>query len=331
VTNSPALRGILAASALLVVAVGVWLATRAAPTVGSTQAVAQAQPAIPAPRSMTAGTIETGQRPAQVPPSSDFAMLFRNAGNYRQFIIASLPAAKDGNAEAQYYLSAALRYCDETYRFYFKRKGKVLSLDEAIAVQTNRASFQYIDALKLAETRCREVNGHVDPAWGGADEWVARAAQAGQPVALLEKATRIFLESDMKVESPLRKADGESYSLDEARAMVRTAARSGNPAVLFALGELSLLMRPDQPEPEQQVESMAWRYAACLRGFDCSAEAEWHRAYCTVDPDCRAAEPGMEYLRRMAAQREMYDLELRASVINERINGGDWAALGLDE
>ena len=265
----------------------------------------------------------------KTPQLGDYSAMFREAGNYRQFITLALPAAKAGDVEAQYYVYSAMKYCEETYRFYFKRRERVLSVDEAIAVQTNRGSFQYIDALKAAHARCHEINGRLDLSWGSADEWLARAARAGQPEAVLATATRIFLESEMVLESPLRKPNGEAYTLDDARAMVRSAARSGHPTVLFELGELGLLMRPDQADADGVQENFAWRYVACLRGLDCSAQAEWHRGYCLADPDCKADEPGMDYLRRMALQRGITDLELRASVMVEKIEAGDWKSLGL--
>src|SRR6185437_13240508 len=48
------------------------------------------------------------------PPAPDFAEAFREASNYRSFIVSALAAAQRGDRDAEYFLSAALAYCDET-------------------------------------------------------------------------------------------------------------------------------------------------------------------------------------------------------------------------
>lgn len=274
------------------------------------------------------GEHASGPQESRATPPADFATLFQNAGDYRRFIERALPAAKGGDAEAQNYVAAALRYCDETYRLYFKRRDKVLSVDEALAIWTSRSDYQQVERLKVAAARCGDVYGRSDPAWGSADEWLARAALAGQPVALFRRGIQIWLEMDTNRAPTFSKPDGSPYTLDEARAMVRAAARSAHPEVLFELGDMRLLLKPDVDADGNQ-DSMAWRYVACLRGLDCRAESEWHRQFCTFDPDCRPDEPGMDYLRRMALQQGIYDLEARAFQISEKIDARDWAALGL--
>jgi hypothetical protein len=326
--GSPSLRAGLALAAMLALAAGVWHSTqsREPPHAGSTQRAAM----VPGEAPSAPQTEGAAPRPddAAVPSPGSFATRFQDAGNYSQFIESALPAAKGGDAEAQNYIAAALQYCDETYRLYFKRRDKVLSVDDAIATWTSRSDYRQVENLKVAEAHCGDVYGRVDPAWGSATEWLARAAQAGQPVALFRKGTQIWMDMESNRAPTYSRPDGTPYTLDEARAMVRAAARSANPEVLFEVGDMTLLLKPDS-DHEDNRDTWTWRYVACLRGLDCRAEANWHRQFCTWDPDCRPDEPGMDYLRRVALQNGIYDLELRASQVNERIDARDWVALEL--
>jgi hypothetical protein len=65
---------------------------------------------------------------------------FAESKNYWGFAHDVLPAAKAGNADAQFYLSKVLEFCDYANRAHFTQKGAVLTLDQALqlAAKQNR-------------------------------------------------------------------------------------------------------------------------------------------------------------------------------------------------
>jgi hypothetical protein len=59
---------------------------------------------------------------------------FVHASNYYEFIRNAIGAAREGNPEAQFYISEALNYCDWGYNSFFRRKpdSPATSLEEAM-------------------------------------------------------------------------------------------------------------------------------------------------------------------------------------------------------
>ena len=265
--------------------------------------------------------------------NASFKNRFRNAGNYRTFLTEALPAAQAGNADAQYYVSAALAFCDETWRFFFKRKDRILSVDEAIAERNSTRDWSLIRGIRRADDRCHDVTSEPEPSWGSADQWLAKATESGQSLAQTVTALKIALQVSAPGLSIIKKTgesnSGETYSLDDARALASAAIASKNPEVIFHLSDFVGSLHPDLPDEELVQEAFAWKYAACLRGLDCSAESEWHTNMCVGDPGCLPQESGTDYLRRLASLLNMADLEQRAKSVNEMIDAGDWDALGL--
>jgi hypothetical protein len=288
----------------------------------------QASPRATASHAGTAKSIVVAPAASTV---SDYAKVFREATNYRNFILSALPAAQNGDRDAQYYLSAALAYCAETNRFFFQRRERTLSVDGAIA---ERAAFPGNDmtgAIRRAYGRCHEVNAAHDPAWGTSDQWLAKASDAGQPVAQVRTATDIFLRivTTGAAEVPKSGSSEETRNLSDARSLVRAAVESKNPEVIFETGDLLGLLNPELSQTESYHEALTWRYVACLRGLDCSASAEWLLQLCLSDATCLQDESGIDYLRRSAQTSHMVDLEEKANSLNDKIDAQAWDQLGL--
>ena len=290
-----------------------------------------------APTSPRATLSHVGTAKSQVvtrrvgPPTIDYAKAFRESSNYRSFILSALPAAQSGDRDAQYYLHAALAYCDETYRFFFLRRGKVLSLDEAIAVRNALPGASMTEAIKRSYSRCHEVNETKDPGWGTAEEWLSKANEAGQPVAQMETAQKIFLRPLLgggdasKSEDPAI-AQG-TYSA--ARSLVRAAIESKDPQVIFDVGALQGFLEKGESKEQLTYGAITWYYVACLRGLDCGVDAEWHRQLCLGNSNCLPGESGVDYLKRLAPTMNVSDLEIRAYDLNAKIDAGAWDELGL--
>jgi hypothetical protein len=280
-----------------------------------------------------AGDVKSNAAKSAVASATDYAKAFRESTDYRRFILTALPAAQSGDADAAYYVSAALAYCDETNRFFFKRRDKTFSLDEAIA---DRARFpwpNYTEAIRRADRRCHDVNAAKDPGWGTANQWLAKAAEAGQPVAQVQTAAAAFDEFARTdtTEVPKSGPPGGIRNLSDARALTRVALERNNPEVVFNVSFLLALFRPDIDQSEYRRESLIWQYAACLRGLDCSANADWYFQMCLADPGCLSGDNGLDYLRRSAESVNVYDIEQKARELSAKIDAQAWSELGFGE
>lgn len=300
-------------------------ATHAASLIGSA-ATASATPTKPHPNLAQS-------HPAQpaVPAATDYGKAFRASTDYRRFVLDALAAAQSGDRDAQYYVHAALAYCDETYKFYFHPRGKLLSVDEAIEVRNDLPGPSMTEAIKRAYTRCNGINEAKNPGWGTSGEWLAKATDAGQPLAQMETAQKIFLR-------PLTRAGVVSDSEDpaiaqgtytEARLLARAGLESKDPQAIFDMGDLLGFLKNGEPNEQLTKEAITWRYVACLRGLDCGVDAEWHLQFCLWDSNCLPQETGVDYLRRIAPMMNVTDLDERARALNAKIDAGAWDELGL--
>jgi hypothetical protein len=262
---------------------------------------------------------------------NDYANAFRASTDYRDFILAALPAAQKGNADAAYYLSAALAYCDETYRFFFKKRDRTLKVDEAIADKARFPWPNYTDAIRLADARCHEVNAAREPRWGTADQWLAMAAEAGQPIAQIQTAASKFIAASVAGQTQKPSATGQNGELATARTLARVALETRQPEVVFQMADLLALFKPEISQSDFLRESLTWRYAACLRGLDCSATAEWYRQICLADPGCLPGDSGSDYLRRTAESVAEYDIEQKATELNAKLDAQAWKELGFGD
>src|SRR6185312_12471082 len=263
---------------------------------------------------------------AAAPAAIDYGKRFRAATDYRSFVLSALAAARSGDRDAQYYVHAALAYCDETYKFYFHPRGKLLSVDEAIEVRSDLPGPSMTEAIKRAYTRCNGINEAKNPGWGTSGEWLAKATDAGQPLAQMETAQKIFLR-------PLTRAgvvsDSENPAIaqgtyTEARSLARAGVESKDPQAIFDMGDLQGFLKNGEPNEQLTKDAITWRYVACLRGLDCGVDAEWHLQFCLWDSNCLPQETGADYLRRIAPMMNVIDLEERARGLNAKIDAGAW-------
>ena len=325
------------------VATGIWYGIsqlpRSAPALPTKPAVSPRD--LPAPEAVSPETAAPGPKPTlEDSQIADFSATFRKAENYRQFIVDALPAARNGNADAQYYISAAMKYCADI-RGYFGGRNKMISLEAAIERWASTQARGMGDFLQRAESLCRDFWDNPDTSWGSVDEWQTRAAESGQPVAKVLKAQQILLQKRSAgqqkmthVSNPDDPSTWQSYQLTEddlrePRALVTEALVTRNPEAIAHIGDLAYLLNPDRPDVDEGGESWVWLYAACLRGLDCSGQAEWRRQICGFEPDCSPQQEGLDFLRQLAPRLDLMNLEARAYALNDRIDQAQWNALGL--
>ena len=112
---------------------------------------------------------------------TDYKKEFASSDNYWEFAHAILPAAKAGNADAQFYLYRVLERCDEYNRMYFQHRGQRLALDQGLQFAVQR--HLSIDVAQSVFDRCHLFQESDLTELGSATDWLERATDAGHPLA----------------------------------------------------------------------------------------------------------------------------------------------------
>lgn len=225
--------------------------------------------AIPSP-----ATRPVAARPPQVDDSGtvegrDWNQLYRGSTDYFLLAGALADAAVTGDARAPYVLSRVLLECQVqaiTLRSY--SGGAVAERVQAYLVNTPSISEAHRAAFVRRASQCERLFS--ENAFAGHDlpdeaqqfqYWRDLAIEAGDPLALMERATRTALTYRATEDSELASEHREALFKD-----LRVAVTSREPQALLQIGEL--LVQPsltDDPEV-----GFAWWAAACQTGYDCS-------------------------------------------------------------
>jgi len=265
---------------------------------------------------------------SQPAPRVDYAARLRAASDYLDFVRSLQGAASTGDHAAQFYTFRAFDYCDDGYRGYFwSRRGR-LTLDDALKRAATRFPFD-TDEVRRVHARCHRLMELDARELGERLEWLRLAAQGGYPLAQVVAAQQLW--------RAVGEAD-DAAKVEERRRLVAMAIRSREPEVIWEIGSTPLDFKREVIEVEgvkELVESneydldhMAWWLAACTRGFDCSPRSEIVWQLCRFDPNCQPYETVTDLVRR-ASGNGFPEIEARARWINEKIDAGDWEALGF--
>ncbi len=262
-------------------------------------------------------------REATPPQKPTDASTFAASKDYFDFAKSVLDRAAAGDADAQYYLYAALDYCDLLYRMHFFRRGaKTRTLDEAL----QRAAMRHVSELhdvRIGHQRCSRLFD------GGAEEfgipaaWLQLATEQGQPLALATTAAALLRKlSNVGETDPPRESAATSPAASEAKAMLLAALKSKDPEVMLKIASAQRAL--GDPEGLQE---WAWLLAACQRGSDCD-NSSWLKYSCRFDHLCSVDENATDFIRRYSGL-DFPEVEARARKINADIDSGSWDALGL--
>jgi hypothetical protein len=71
----------------------------------------------------------------------DFAAQFRVATDYLAFVRSAKPAAEAGDTQAQFLIYRALQFCRVEYPFFFRPRGRALTLDEGLPRSATRRLY----------------------------------------------------------------------------------------------------------------------------------------------------------------------------------------------
>jgi hypothetical protein len=255
---------------------------------------------------------------------------FAESHSYWDYAHKILPAAKAGDADAQFYLSRLLERCNDDNRMYFQHKGVTLTLNEGLQYAVQRRLP--IEVAQAVYDRCHEFQDHDLTELGSASDWLAKATDAGEPLAQTTTAYKILMQN---LQQNFSNAGGVPNSGTDApvgggadpRELLRAAVESKDPEVLFNIGEFQELLDPSNYN-DNKTTRFAWWLVACQRGFDCSANAEWVKNSCVNDPQCASASSPSDLVRSLSGDN-WFNVQQRAQEIDANLDASQWAALGL--
>ena len=244
----------------------------------------------------------------------DYAAQLRAASDYLEFARSLLPAARAGDHAAQFYIFRALDYCTREYRAYFGRGPAWRTLDDAMRRATTRWPYDS-ELVRGIYTQCHTLVETGSNEFGERDEWLRMASDGGYPLAQVTYAQNQWHAMS---------GPEDDATLEARRRLVGKAIRSRDPAVVSAVADVILA-----PEGQgYEWDYLAWRLAACQRGFDCSPQSDFVKWSCYGDTNCQPYETAIDLIRR-ATGNDFLEVEARARWINEKIDAGDWEAMGF--
>lgn len=263
--------------------------------------------------------------------------LLEMSSNYLEFVDRVLPAARDGDASAQFALYQALEYCEDGYRGYFDRSGKRRTLDEALEWASTR--MVNADAVRDVHRRCEALMARGNGELGRAENWLDKASAAGVPAAQTRKALgelrEVYLQTVPWPDRPALSAKEFEERRASARALVIEAVAAGDPAATWDAADVIYYLTGSGATAD--TEQWVWKMAACLQGYDCAPGAAWVTALCDyagVNP-CRGGETGTDIIRqawRQASGRsDSSEFDQRAQQLAERLNSGHFSDEDLSE
>ena len=248
----------------------------------------------------------------------DYSAEFRAAPDYLEYVRTVLNAARAGDHAAQFYIFRAFDNCSDAYRLYFVRQGVRATLDDALTRAAGKGWPFDPEEVRRVYHRCSGLM-ESGKEFGNRNDWLRLASDGGYPLAQVLFARYQWVEA--------RKTNSDEAAGREARRLLLAeAVRSRDPEVIFEVGAAPYVTVALDAEPAW--DSNAWTIAACLRGLDCSPQSEIARMLCLYDRACQPYESVADILRR-GNETEFPGIEDQAHWINEKIDTGDWEALGF--
>jgi hypothetical protein len=226
--------------------------------------------------------------------------------------------AKAGNAGAQYRVYEILAGCENDYATYYSLGEKLLDKEEAAA---RMRALSSIDEYAAEVYRmCHRLMQEQVALTKMAGDWLDKALKQGHPMAQATRASELIFA--VEIDNPAAGyPPAPPNAMRDARALLRTAVRSGDPYALRMLGELRPALGGSAEETNK--ERWAMTLAACSRGMECGPEALWVKRYCKADPaNLCPLDADAEAMIRSNTGSDFEMIKLRAREINELIDAG---------
>jgi hypothetical protein len=235
-----------------------------------------------------------------------------------------LPRAEAGDKDAQAELYLTLGECDEGYRLYFVRGDKTRTVDEALMWASTRPTIR-AESIQRIYDKCHRLMEQRPARLKTAEEWLARATAAGQPVAAAHTANNILAQVALAGFGENKNLDTERMRAEATRDL-RLAASSGLPDALWKTADVLGYLTSDREKAK--LDRLAFKLVACSRGYDCSETANWYQQTCTegFESLCEQRDGGVEFLKR-AAGDALPEVEARVKEIDAALKAGKGADL----
>jgi len=190
------------------------------------------------------------------------------------------------------------------------------TLDDALKWAASHWPYDS-ERVRLVYDRCHSLMESEGKDFGERGEWLRLASDGGYPLAQVMAAKQQQIKGV---------SAGDDAAKDkESRRLASMAIRTRDPQVIWEIADSQLR---SGAQGEADGDELAWFLAACQRGFDCSPQSDSVSAFCRYDPSCQPYESVADLFRR-ARGDDFPELEARARWINEKIDAGDWEALGF--
>jgi hypothetical protein len=273
---------------------------------------------------------------ATVVAAGSWQDLLEMSSNYLEFVDRALPAAREGDASAQFALYQALEYCQDGYRGYFDRPGKRRTLDEALDWASTRSVN--MDAVRDVHRRCEALMVRGTGEVGSSRSWLEKASEAGLPAAqartALDELRDAYRQTMPWPDKTALTAEEYDEKRASARALLLTALAAGDPSATWDAADTIYYLTGSGSTA--YTEQWVWRLAACIEGKDCAPGADWVVAMCQYDPTpCSPGESGTELIRRAwvqaSGQSDTSGLDERAQQLADRLKSGDFSDADLTE
>lgn len=172
-----------------------------------------------------------------------------------------LPEAEAGDTEAQYSLALITRNC----LFELKRYADRAAFEEFLETVPRRSGIdpeQYAAFQRRSFEACDGFRADPIHRYIADPDWSERAADAGHPLAALDRELRVPGGVEARDPAALRSA-------------ARAALASRRPEAFMLLLELEFPDDADDQARDATPNAIAWWLLACQRGYPCGPEARW--------------------------------------------------------
>lgn len=262
----------------------------------------------------TAGVVARKETalPAAPPTGESIGRRFAGAENLLPLYRELVTRANKGNGEAAYYLYRIHETCA-----YPRNPGnrKTVGGDHD---PDDWREMEHSRKLQRAEKACppelQEILATQD-----ASLWLRMAADLGYPLA------------QAMIASQLLDRNHDQQDLEQARRLMRTAARGRDPDALLEIARSIPALGPLPGEKSVGRRADAWVLLACWNGLDCGPGSALVRSFVCNPREPRRCEPtaGFEDTLQKASPARYAAAASLADQLMQAMNDGRWDELGL--
>lgn len=237
---------------------------------------------------------------------------FTEADNLLPLYRDLVARANQGDGEAAYYLYRIHETCAYP-RNQVNRKPAGAAQDP-----DDWRTQEHSRRLLRAEKACPpELQGIL--ATQDASVWIRMAADFGYPLAQAMTASQLLGR------------DRDQQDLEQARHLMRTAARSRDPDTLLEIARNIPALGPMPGEKSVGQRADAWVLLACWNGLDCGPGSALVRRFVCNPREARRCEPtaGFEDTLQKASPARYAAAAALADQLMQAMNDGRWDELGL--